>query len=242
MRFTRAGIWILASVVGLPVAALAQASVSDTTFADANWSLTVFQGGGGGVVTAGQTTVGSDFIRSVSDALNNNSILSSASIYTPFTYNPGASGQITSLSYSENAICLNGCFGQGQSTGPALSQGGVLYAYNGSLITGPSTSFHNLSLSGLTSADFARLINSASPTVFLDNTQHPDFSGSGAPIQFGFLRANSATGPYTLVAGINDWAITINAAPSTVPTLNPFAMGGLVMLLAVAGVLFLRRS
>ncbi len=243
MKISKAGIWILASAIGLPVVALAQATVADTTFADANWTLTIFPAGNGGSVTANQATIGSNFIRSVSDTVNGTpSTILGTHIYTAFTYNPATSGPITTLGYSESAICLAGCFGQGQSTGPAVLQGGNLYIYTGVLITGPSTSFHTVSASGLTSADFARV--AVTTTTLFDNTQHPDFSGAGAPIQFGFYRANGS-GPspgYTLVAGIDDWQLAINAAPVTVPTLNPYAMGGLVLLLAVAGVLFLRRS
>ncbi|MEO8431178.1 MAG: hypothetical protein ABI592_06675 [Acidobacteriota bacterium] len=232
----------MASFLALPLGALA-VTVSDTTFADANWTLTVFPAGTGGAVVAGQSTVGLDFIRSVSDTVNlGPSLILGTHIYTPFTYNPASSGPITTISYSENAICLSGCFGQGQSTGIALLQGGNLYVSTVFLITGPSTSFHPVAASGLTAADFARVAVTA--TSFFDNTLHPDFSASGAPIQFGFYRANSAGAGvnYTLVAGIDDFSLAINPAPTTVPTLNPFAMGGLVLLLAVAGVLFLRRS
>jgi len=240
---TRAGIWILASVVGVPLAALAQVTVSDTTFANADWTLNVFPGGNGGSVTATQVTAGSNFLRSISDTVNGTpSIILGTHIYTPFTYTPSASGPIVSLNYSENAICLSGCFGQGQSTGPAVRQGGVLYVYNGFLITDPTTTFHPLSLGGLTATDFARVAVTA--TTLFDNTQHPDFSGAGGPIQFGFFRANGS-GPsvgYTLVGGIDDWQVTVNATITAVPTLNPLAMGGLVVLLAVAGILFLRRS
>jgi hypothetical protein len=242
---TRAGVLILASLTGVPLVALAQANVSDTTFANADWTLTIFPGGNGGTVTASQSTVGPNFIRSVSDTVNSfQSIILGTHIYGPFTYNPGTSGAIASLSYSENAICLSGCFGNGQSTGPAILQGGNLYVYTGVFfITGPSTSFHPLSLSGLTAADFARVL--VTGTTYFDNTQHPDFSGAGGPIQVGFFRANGAlvSGGYTLVAGIDDWQVTINPVGITagVPTLSPFAMGGLALLLAVAGILFLRR-
>jgi hypothetical protein len=102
--------------------------------------------------------------------------------------------------------------------------------------------FHPLSLSGLTAADFALVL--VTGTTYFDNTQHPDFSSAGAPIKVGFFRANGAlvSGGYTLVAGIDDWQVTINPAGAPVPTLNTFAMGSFALLLAVAGVLFLRRS
>lgn len=241
----RAGILILASVSGVPLVALAQTTVSDATFANADWTLNVFPGGNGGSVIASQATIGPNFIRSVSDTVNNfQSIIVGTHIYGPFTYNPGTSGAIVSLSYSENAICLSGCFGNGQSSGPVIVQGGFHYVYTGFLITGPSTSFHPLTLSGLTAADFARVLVTGS--TYFDNTQHPDFSTAGGPIQVGFFRANGAlvSSGYTLVGGIDDWQVTITAAAATaaaVPTLSPFAMAGLALLLAVAGILFLRH-
>lgn len=244
---TLAGTLVLASVVGLPVAALAQTTATDATFSNADWTLTVFPGGNGGSVIATQATVGSNFIRSVSDTVNNfQSIILGTHVYGPFTYSPGTSGAIASLSYSENAICLAGCFGNGQSSGPVIVQGGVHFVYTGFLITGPSLAFHPLSLSGLTAADFARVL--VTGTTYFDNTQHPDFSSSGAPMKVGFFRANGAqvSGGYTLVAGIDDWQVTINpaaaATTAAVPTLNPFAMAGLTILLALAGILFLRRA
>ena len=53
-------------------------------------------------------------------------------------YDPGVSGAITSINYSEDAACTAGCFGQGQSTGPALLQGANIYILSSStVVTGP---------------------------------------------------------------------------------------------------------
>jgi hypothetical protein len=220
-------------------------TVTDTTFANSDWTLTVFPAGTGGAASATQGSNGGNFFRTITDTVNlGPSLILDTHIYTPFTYNPAVSGPIANINYSEDAFCVSGCFGQGQSTGPALIQGGNLYVFNGFLITGPLTTTQTLTASGLTAASFAKV--AVTPTSYFDNTQHPDFSTAGAPIQFGFLRANSAgVGvAYTLTAAIDNWRITITPAAATavVPTLNPFAMGGLILMLAVAGVLFLRRS
>ena len=99
----------------------------------------------------------------------------------------------------------------------------------------------------MTAADFG-LVNVTPFTIF-DNTQHPNFSAGGAPIQFGFFRANgtSLNGPaYTLAAGIDNWQVTVvAAAPPTTATAVP-AVGtvGLAVLASVLGLLallFLRR-
>jgi hypothetical protein len=243
----RMAISILGIYLGSVGTALAQsASISDSTFADANWTLSVFPAGNGGSVTANQTTIGGNPLRSVSDTVNTTlSTILGVHIYTPFTYQPAVSGAIASLNYSESAICLAGCFGQGQSTGPAVLQGGVLYGYNGFLITGPGTSFQTLSLSALTATDFSRV--AVTTTTLFDDTQHPNFSAGGAPIQFGFFRANGS-GPstgYTLVGGIDDWQIAVvtgvSAAPAIIPTLDPTAMAALALILAISAALLLRR-
>ncbi|MEO8189866.1 MAG: hypothetical protein ABI682_05955 [Acidobacteriota bacterium] len=233
----------LALLLLLPVAALAQ-TASDTTFADANWTLTVFPAGNGGSVVANQQTVGGNSFRSVADTVGASlSTILGTHIYNATTYNPAVSGAIGSLNYSEDAFCQSGCFGQGQSTGPAVLQGGTLYIYNGFLITGPGATTQTLTLSGLTANDFGRV---AVTTTTLFDTTHPDFSAAGGPIQFGFFRANGS-GPspgYTLTAGIDNWSVQVvaGAAAAPVPTLNPLAMSALALMLAVAAVLFLRRS
>ena len=221
-------------------------SISDSTFADANWTLTQFPGGGGGSAVAGQASSGGNFYRTIADQVNTGGLILDTNIYTPFTYDPSVSGPIAAISYSEDVFCVAGCFGAGQSTGPALTQGGFTYVFNGSLITGPSGTSHPISANGLTAANFAKVAN-VTATSYFDNSQHPDFSAAGAPIQFGFLRANSA-GPssgYTLTAASDNFQLNITpgaAAVAAVPTLNPLAMGALVLMLGIAGLLFLRRG
>jgi hypothetical protein len=241
----------MATMIALSSPAAAQ-TVSDSTFLDANWALTQFSAGNGGSSTATQSLSGGNpgAFRNVTDVLvsasgGNNTVVLSTSIYTPFTYNPAVSGAITSVNYSEDAACTGGCFGAGQSTGPALLQGGDLFILSSSsVITGPLGTWTNHALSGLTAADFGVVnVTSPTPTIF-DNTQHPDFSAGGAPIQFGFFRANSTgvnqTG-YTLSAGIDNWRVTI-AAVSAIPTLSGWGM--IAMALALAGVAWwhLRRT
>ncbi len=234
---------------------LAATVVSDSTFLDANWSLNQFTAGNGGTVTGAQALSGGNpgSFRNVTDALNaaplgSQTIVLGANIYTPFTYDPATSGAIASLNYTEDAACTGGCFGQGQSTGPALLQGGNFYILSSStVITGPSSTWSPHPLGGLTAADFG-LVN-VTPTTIFDNTQHPDFSVGGAPIQFGYFRANGTSlngGGYTLTAGIDNWQITIAARgaaqAAAIPMLSPLGaaiMGSAIALLALA---YLRRT
>lgn len=251
-RLARISLWFLASFVTLSLAARAQTTISDSTFADANWTLTQFPGGNGGGVFATQLMIAGDPYRVV---VNTVSVpparILGTHIYNAFTYDPSVSGAIGTIDYFEDAACISFCFGQGQWTGPAVLQGGKLYVGPiGPLTTGAQTTFLAQSLGGLTAASLS-LVNLSSGT-FVDDTQHPDFSGAGAPIQFGFFRANasnplapSPAGNYSLGAGIDNWRVVIHAAvepAAAVPTLNPLPMAGLALFLALAGVLFLRRT
>lgn len=192
-------------------------TISDAAFADANWSLTQSTFGGGGTVTAGQITQSANLLRSIQHAFPAGPFtqLLGVHIFNAATFDPAVSGPILSIGYSENAICLSGCFGDGQATGLALVQNGMFYLTDSFLLTGASTAFHPLSDPGLSAADLALV--SLSATTFFDDTQHPDFSASGAPIQFGFLRANTFTGggAVNLTAGIDNWQVVITTPDGT---------------------------
>jgi hypothetical protein len=233
----------------------AAVTVSDSTFVNTDWTITSFSSFNGGTSSAAQVASGGNPgpYRNVTDTLNNGgvpSVVLGVSIYSPFTYNPAVSGAISAVDYSEDAACISGCFGSGQSTGPALLQGGVIYVLgSSSVITGPGAAFVNHSLSGLTAADFGGV--SLTGSTFVDNSVHPNFSASGAPIQFGFLRANG-TGPggigYTLAAGIDNWQVTITSAalpPSgitTIPTLGTAEMVLLAFAIGLLGLFYSRRT
>ena len=233
--------------------------VSDNTFLDANWTLTTFVAGNPGSVVAGQSGgIGSPApSRVVSDtvgpapSVSTESVIMGVSIYTPFTYNPGASGAIGTINYSEVAACTSGCFGAGQSTGPALLQGGNYYVLIPSIITGPGSAFANHSANGLTAADFG-LVAVTTAGQLADPAVHPNFSASGLPIQFGFLRANGSSNGgagYTLAAAIDNWQISVfalappSAAPPTapIPTLGDIALLALASLMSLTAFVYLRR-
>lgn len=252
-----AGIALVAITALLGATPVAAQVVSDATFLDANWVLTVATAGNGGSVAAAQVASGGNpgAFRNVTDTLNaapagSQTIVLSTSIFTPFTYTPSLSGAITSIAYIEDAACTGGCFGQGQSTGPALSQGGNLYILSSStVITGAGTTFANHALNGLTASDFG-LVN-VTPTTLFDNTQHPNFSSSGGPIQFGFFRANGTGvdgGGYTLSAGIDNWQVTIAGSPvfaggaaSMIPTLGQWQLALLALAILLIGLASARR-
>ena len=232
----------------------AAVTASDSTFADADWTITSFSSGSGGTSTAAQVGSGGNpgSYRNVTDMLTGGgveSVVSGVNIYGPFTYTPAVSGAIGSISYSEDAACTSGCFGQGQSTGPAVLQGGNYYTLcSSAVITGPSTAWVNHALTGLTAADFGLVALTSTNTC--DPSQHPNFSAGGAPLQVGFFRANG-TGPggggYTLAAGIDNWSFTIlaaapTAAPIAVPGLGPLEMTLLALAIGLFGFAYVRRA
>ncbi|MEP7062767.1 MAG: hypothetical protein ABI881_10230 [Betaproteobacteria bacterium] len=254
------GLLIACSLLALfPVFAAAQTTVTDSTFVDTDWTGTQFVAGGGGSSSGAQVASGGNpgSFRNVTDVLNaaapgTSTVVLSTHIYNPFTYTPTVQGAIGLLNYAEDAACTAGCFGSGQSTGPALLQGGNLYILNSTLITGPGAAWAPHNLSGLTAASFG-LVSVTSPgngTIF-DNTQHPNFSSAGAPIQVGFFRANGTSqggGGYTLAAGIDNWSVTLFAAaapPSAsaipVPALSIGELGALAGLVALFAMIGLRR-
>ena len=118
-------------------------------------------------------------------------------------FNPATQGAITSINYSELNKLVSG-FGQGQATAPALEQNGIIYLAINSGLTTPQSTWKKVSLSNLTAADF----------VTVDTGEHPDFSQSAAPIQFGFTRGNSATFSYTISAAIDSWKLKVNTLKS----------------------------
>lgn len=237
------------------------AVVSDSTFLNANWTLSQFFIGNAGTVTGVQnlaignpasSRIVADTVGAAPSAITE-SIVLGASIYTPFTYNPAVSGAIVSLNYTEDAACTSGCFGSGQSTGPAVLQGGNIYILSSSsVITGPGLTFANHALSGLTAADFG-LVNLTTAGGIADTTQHPNFSAGGTAMQFGFFRANGSSNGgagYTLAAAIDNWQVSIftaappaaAAAPSVaVPTLGALELAVLAGVLSLLGFAYLRR-
>ena len=185
----------------------------DDTFTDANWDLTplahntgstsaVQQASGGnlGAFRKVTTNVGPAPAGEAAQILGFNRNLLA-------TFDPGLLGAIASLDYSEDAILLNG-FGDGQASGPALRQNGQVYIRYA--VFAKDADWTPKGFSGLTQNSFS-LVNLTDTTI-VDGTQHPDFSAAGPPIDFGFFRFNSTClgcGSYSIIAGIDNWRVSI---------------------------------
>ena len=121
-------------------------------------------------------------------------------------FTPGTSGQISSIDYSESSIRLAGGV---QACGLALIQSGVVYYGPGFLTPTTFSVWAPTVQTGLTAAMFDDL----APGV-----HNPDFSVSGAPIQFGFYRSNSTSvggGGGSTTGGIDDWTVTVHFDAAT---------------------------
>jgi hypothetical protein len=128
---------------------------------------------------------------------------------TDSPYDPAVKGPIEVLSYSEDAKLVNG-FGGGQANGPAIRQGGSVYRIPG-IATGTNFSWYALNL-GLDATSFVKVLGGSCGSD-VDEFSHPDFSENGAPIEFGFSRANSqidGQGAYDISAGIDNWHVSVN--------------------------------
>jgi hypothetical protein len=198
------------SCFGAPVTFL------DNTFSGADWELSVFRGLDGGAVAAQQESLGGNpgFYRRVTDTVNGYcsgySVCSwvwGCHVCVKAVYDQRVQGAIATIDYAEDSIMFVG-FGQGQATGPLLVQNGVFYC--GPSMYANQMNWYTQNLVSLHAADFSSL-----------GGQHPDFSAAGNPIVFGFYRRNSGgpySGPgYTIVAGIDNWTVTVHPVEWRVP-------------------------
>lgn len=130
-------------------------------------------------------------------------------VYTGGTYDPAVEGPIGAIDYAEDARGID----KPQATGLALRQGGRVYYTGLEIFEGAA--WRRIGLRVVTAAGFAEL--TAAGVI---QESKPDFSATGAPLEFGFVRGNS-TGPggtgYTSIAAIDNWSVRVT--PSC--TLDP---------------------
>jgi len=201
---------VLAVLAASVPPAMAQTTTfSDAAFLNADWTLTTEVLNLGGTVTGTQVATGgtSGSYRRIVNTLNSAAGFGFSNTVYGFharagaLFSPIASGAITGIDYAESSIRLAAGV---QACGVALVQGGVIY-YGPAFVT-PSTLnvWVPTAQTGLTAAMFDAL----APGV-----QNPNFTAAGAPIQFGFYRANSTSvggGGSTLTGGIDDWVVNVH--------------------------------
>lgn len=204
--FTRFASCLLLGAVTIVASAHAGTVVyQDDSFAEADWTQQIFfVEGNGGDVQAWHVGSGGNpgEFRMVQTVVNDAPPYTGVGAffgYVPALYDPAASGAILTIDYKEDAMMFAGG-GQGQATGPAVRQAGVVYYF---WVGGTAEwTWTEKLVTGLTAVDFR-------DTPFTD--LHPDFSSAGAPLEVGFYRANSTySGGYTIQAGIDNWTFTIH--------------------------------
>jgi len=90
--------------------------------------------------------------------------------------------------------------------GPALEQGGQFYIVPGHVMPNSfSLPWQNEAITALTAADFEEV--SVTSTTWSNPASHPDFSASGAPITFGYVRAKASVGHTT--SFLDNWTVTV---------------------------------
>jgi len=205
----------LALLPTLASAALAQTTTfTDGTFLNADWSVTTEVLNLGGTVSASQIASGGSpgtyrrIINTLASAIGQgfSNTVFGFHARAGALYSPLVSGAIASIDYSESSIRLvNGV----QACGVALIQGGVIYYGPGFLTPTTFNVWVVTSQTGLTATSFDAL----APGV-----QTPDFTVTGAPIQFGFYRANSTSvggDASSTTGGIDNWSVSVHYDAAT---------------------------
>ncbi len=182
--------------------------ISDTEFAPSNWTATVTLSTNGATQSATQVATGGNpdayrrMTHNLPAAVPGITDISVAHQFLGASYDPSIQGQIDSIDYAEDQIEFLPPFsGAAIGAAPALFQDGIRYA--GPNINFTNTTWQSVSLTGLTASDWG-VVN------------HPDFSATGSIIHFGFLRANTNTGPsvsFSTTHGIDNWSFTVHNVP-----------------------------
>lgn len=209
---------------------------SDSIFNDADWQTETITSGNGGTIAVRQRhAVGevgafreiTNTVYQTSRGVNSNVI--GLHWRVEASYDPQTQGAITAIDYSEDASLIQG-FGEGQAAGLALRQNQQVYLPVSRLIT-PEFNWTHKELRDLQEQDF----------VAIGTTdRHPDFSATGAPIQFGFFRANTTTNSkYSITSGINNWFVSINPTPIADAGKDASPLLGLIIAGVGAGLMLL---
>lgn len=187
----------------------------DDTFAGSHWDMTTWVADGGGSVAFSQMF--SDGAAPPSATLRVNVLGAPSSKQQPVvaelgfqkgsTYSISRTGAIFGINYSVTELSPSHF---GSFSGLALRQGTNVYAAYYSLPQSPTWITNHLS--GLTARDFAA-VDLRGPGDFFDADRHPDFSGAGADIEFGFLKLTynciGCPGPFSFDYGIDNWSVEV---------------------------------
>ena len=225
------------------VAGATQVTFSDGTLSSAGWTYAQIRSAGAMATDTFDSLAGnpapSRRITTTIPAASPAEIVFTFALFNDAIFDP-ATAPISSIDYFEHSRCTSGCNSLSQATGPALKQGSEFFVLQrlGAGLTG--SSWLSTSAVGLVQNDFIRVVNAAYP--FLDHDSHPDFSSSGAAIQFGYFRANSGPLAYSSDGGLDNWSLAVH--PQSAVGVPTFGAGALCLLVALAmflGVRLMRK-
>ena len=200
----------------VPTAASA-VTFSDGTFAPADWltSVHTFNHPGGSaaqVLTGGNPAEHRTSVHLVANSGASRIVV--IGLRVGAVVDPSTLGGIGGVNYSEDSMCatVDGCTVGGQGRFPALIQGGTFYINVSAGNTLVLNSWTPFSTTGLIATDFEELSVTSTGTVIAGS--HPDFTASGAPIQFGYARGNSSSNART--GRIDNWSVTVSGTATPV--------------------------
>lgn len=204
---------VVAASVALtaPVVGASTIQFLDGTFAEADWSAAKILDNtpaAGASFTASQSGSGGNpgEFRQVTHVYGLGSIIV-GHLNDAATFDPTVSGGILSLAYSYDLERLQLDSSGAVAYTPVIFQNNAWYglpAYNSTT----ATSWTSFGQAGLTAASFILRVGSG-PSA-------PDFSGTGAPMVFGYLTANTNTNAAvtaTRSAGIDNWRVELTTVP-----------------------------
>ncbi|HRD96959.1 MAG TPA: hypothetical protein PLA97_11245 [Rubrivivax sp.] len=215
LRSLAATLTVLAATAPGP---LGPVGFNDGDFAAGDWTLTTYLGGNGGTVQVAPVASGGHpgSYRSILHQVNaaadpaSTSRLFSLHFKSGATYDPAASGAIVAIDYAQESRLIS-TGGSQQATSLALRQAGQTFYATRAYQTISEADWAAKGMTGLLATDFVALMPDTSETAL-----YPDFSATGQPIQFGFLRANSTSlggGGYAVETGIDNWSVVVRRAP-----------------------------
>ena len=215
-------------------AVTSQVVFSDSTYADADWTI-VNQFG---LIFAGQQPTGGNpgSYRQVALGVGQN-VPFVGQLNKTYVYDPSVSGAISGITYNIDLETTNA---EGATYFALLSQNGNLYIET--MHTGnasPNTWLNENIVLNL--ADFALLrTNSQGNSLIIDSNSRPDFSASGSPITFGYEVTAGGGGFFTSITGIDNDPIILTVTPLVVP--EPTSLSLLAFGMGIAAFAASRRS
>ncbi len=186
----------------LAAGAAADVSFSDGVFNNADWNLAgYFFTGQADAPTAFGVSSGGN--RGEYRRINHNNftnIMVSYHLRNGAVYNPAVNGAIAAIDFSMDLAAIQNLNGINIAMHLCVFQNGVYYMSSGFINDQPR--WMHFVTTGATAENFSQLG---------DGTSHPDFSGAGAPIQFGIVASNDNTGVFASRAvGVDNWGVVVN--------------------------------